>query len=200
MVSVGTRPSESRVFLIVVGAMLLFAVVWGTTNSGEGRADYRLRECVVNLEQIAARQEQIRAETGRYLSCPSFPPEVHGEEPPVWKLPCDPSSVELIDGRQRFSDCSAGQRCSEELGCIDPEGGEERTALLVPDCWVQLLGLPRDTVVRGQYRAEAPVVVAGLGTARFDLTCRTDLRGDGEVAEFRATESRTTYRSGNPGP
>ena len=65
----------------------------------------------------------------------------------------------------------------------------------VPECWRQLMGLGRKMVLRGQYEVNAPAVAAqGRAMQRFEATCRIDLKGDGEVTVFRATESRKTWK------
>ena len=82
MVTKSNSPSESLVFLVILGGMIVFATLISAFEASDKRADYRLRECVVNLEQIAVRQEEILSLSGRYLECPPFPDEVPGDDPP----------------------------------------------------------------------------------------------------------------------
>jgi len=179
--------------VIAVMGLLIFAMVFGSADDGSERSEYRLRECVTNLEQVALRQEEIRQATGRYLSCPPFPDEVPGDEPVLWKVPCvhDGSSAEEDDlPRAR---CRGTEVCEEEAGCVDPESPRDGPALLIPSCWGLLMGLDRDTMMRGQYRSEAPISVPGRAAARFEISCRTDLTGEGTVTQYLATESKTTW-------
>ena len=193
MVGANSKPKESVVFLVVVVGLLVFAMLWGRPDRAEERAEYRLRECVVNLEQIVIHQEEIREATGRYLDCPSFPVEVPGDQPVLWKVRCDSDKYSTTDGEVRFADCKVGELCEADLGCVEPGAPIVDHSALVPVCWGQLMGLKRDTMVRGQYRAEAPFAVDGVVGARFDLTCRTDLSGEGVITQYRATESKTTW-------
>ena len=194
MASQSNSPSESLVFLVILGGMIVFATLISASEESEKRADYRLRECVVNLEQVAVRQEEVLALSGRYLECPPFPDEVPGDDPVLWKLPCDPAKSAGEEGEERFADCVADEICSADMGCLARDDDGEEVRALVPECWRVLMGLGRDTVMRGQYRSEAPYSIGGPAGARFDLTCRTDLTGEGVITQYRATESKTTWQ------
>jgi hypothetical protein len=186
-------PSEALVFVIVVMGLLIFAMVFGSTDDGSKRSEYRLHECVTNLEQMAMRQEEIRQATGRYLSCPSFPDEVPGDEPVLWKVPCAPDGSSAEEDDLPRARCRGAEVCEKGKGCIDPESSRTGTAVLIPTCWGLLMGLDRDTMIRGQYRSEAPFTVSGRAGARFEISCRTDLTGEGTVTQYVATESKTTW-------
>ena len=186
-------PSDSLVFVIAVLGLLVFAMVFGNADDGSQRSEYRLRECVINLEQIASRQEEVRQATGRYLDCLPFPDEVPGEEPVLWKLPCSLDGEKNEDGDLARVLCRGGEVCDPEAGCVDPESPQSEGGVLIPECWRVLMGLDRDTMMRGQYRSEAPFVPPGGRGAVFQISCRTDLTGEGTITQYLATESKTTW-------
>jgi len=186
-------PSEALIFVIVVSGLLVFAMVLGSIDDGSERAEYRLRECVVNLEKVAIRQEEAIEVSGRYVDCPPFPDEVPGDDPVLWKVPCTSSDDSAKDGAVPRVRCRGTEICDQEAGCIDPESPRSDPTALIPACWGLLLGLDQDTMIRGQYRSEAPFAVPGGRKASYVITCRTDLTGEGTVTQYMATESKTTW-------
>jgi len=81
--------SEHLKFLVVLVGFAVFVVLLGFKSSAD-QGRYRLRECVFNLESIAARQDAILAATGRYLGCGRFPAAIpDADHPLTWRPACD---------------------------------------------------------------------------------------------------------------
>jgi len=280
----GTLSSHFTFVVVLVGFGVLVVLLGFKSNYD--KANYRLRECVINLESIAARQEAVLAATGRYLSCARYPLEVpDADKPPTWRPECELDhqvwtwryengqrrvEAEFRDGREDgawaswyengriqergqyekglrtgfWTRWSQDGESEEEIdyssddappqsptverssAVLESEGAEARAAgcprrwqceptrkvcwspkarqkkdrdpenmQTVPECWRQLMGLGRNMVLRGQYDVSAPAVASqGLRMQRFEATCRIDLKGDGNVTVFRATDSRRTWR------
>jgi len=103
--------------------------------------------------------------------------------------------------RFRWADCTRRWQCHEsQRVCWSPDArrSEDRDPVAmdtVPACWRQLMGLGKNMVLRGQYEVSAPAVATqGTAMQRFEASCRIDLDGNGDVTEFRATESKTTWK------
>jgi len=191
---------------MLVAALLVAVALFRPGTDIHQERNYRIRECVTNLELLADQQADFHAKHGHYQACPLFPARTPpDDEPFVWRYKCKPGLQETLpDGSTRYLDCKRGEVCDPAYNvCLDPDDTSIRPAYVqvAPKCWEELMGFLGDLPLRGQYEVRVPPSIHPNDEAHDDLscictweaTCKTDLDGDGVKEVFRATDKKTTW-------